>query len=89
MKAVAITSAKLNVVFRPGELPSIDPTDPRFRLVLGKHVIEVAINAKAARKLAAHPSGAILQGRLAGEGDRLQLVEAGFQFVGKREEMQA
>jgi hypothetical protein len=35
MKRVDIASAKLNVVFREGELPAIDPADPSFVLVLG------------------------------------------------------
>jgi hypothetical protein len=80
MKTILIQSAKLNIVFRAGELPSIDPRDPRFLLRLGQHSIEVEISAKSARKLAVHPGPGILQGRLVSADGRLMLLEAGFQF---------
>jgi hypothetical protein len=77
MNRIPITSAKLNVVFPEGKLPAIDPAHPEFVLELGS----VVIHAKAARKLAAHPGGAVLQGRLISEGGRLNLLDAGFTWI--------
>jgi hypothetical protein len=84
MKVINIQSAKLNVVFRAGELPTIDPTRPVFTLQLGSHQIHVAVNSKAARKLAVHAGGAVLGGRLVSEGGALKLLESGFQFLGPK-----
>jgi hypothetical protein len=80
MKTITIPTAKLTVVFRPGELPKIDPAKPVFVLRLGAHEIHGQINAKAARKLANHAGGAVLGGRLVDEHGTLRLLEAGFQF---------
>ena len=68
MKRVDIASAKLNVVFREGQLPVIDPANPAFVLVLGGLEIRGKVNPKAARKLAQHRGGAVLQGKLVAEG---------------------
>ena len=81
MKRVDIASAKLNVVFREGELPAIDPADPSFVLVLGGIEIHGKVNAKAARKLAAHAGGAVLHGKLVSEGGKLVLLDAGFTWI--------
>lgn len=66
MTAITVTSAKLAIVFPEGKLRRVDPADPRFEiaLVLSGIRILAKINAKAARKLAAHTGGAVLQGRL-------------------------
>jgi hypothetical protein len=84
-----IASAKLTVVFREGELPAIDPADPAFVLVLGGLEIRGKVNAKAARKLAAHQGGAVLQGKLMVEGGSLELAEAGFQFIDPKPKAEA
>jgi hypothetical protein len=76
-----IASAKLNVVFPEGKLPAIDPADPAFVLVLGPVEIAGKLNPKAARKLAAHQGGAVLQGKLVAEGGRLTLADAGFSWI--------
>ena len=81
MKRIDIPSAKFAVVFPAGKLPGIDPNDPSFTLALGGFEIHGKVNAKAARKLAAHAGGAVLQGRLIVEGGKLSLAEAGFQFI--------
>ena len=82
MKKFEIASAKLNVVFRQGELPVVDPNDPNFVLSLcGERGITVKINPKAARKLATHQYGAVLQGRLVSQNNQLTLLDAGFQFI--------
>src|SRR5262249_58457129 len=81
MKRIPIQSAKMNIVFPEGKLPAIDPARPEFVLVLGTVEIHAKVNAKAARKLAAHPGGAVLQGRLVAEGGRLVLAEAGFTWL--------
>jgi hypothetical protein len=81
MKTFVVTSAKLTVTYRAGELPSIDVADPRFLLAVGKHVIDASISSKAARKLSTHGGGAILHGRLVPYGDRLKLIDVGFQFL--------
>jgi hypothetical protein len=62
-------------------LPAIDPTDPAFVLVLGVVEIHGKVNPKAARKLAAHKGGAVLQGKLVSEGDNLALADAGFSWI--------
>jgi hypothetical protein len=81
MSAVPIVSAKLTVVFKLGELPHLDPARPQFVLQLGAQQIHVSINPKAARKLAAHYGGAVLQGRLVDQGGKLVLLEAGFTYL--------
>jgi hypothetical protein len=84
MNRIPITSAKLNVVFPEGKLPAIDPAHPEFVLVLGTVEIHGKVNAKAARKLAAHPGGAVLQGKLVAEGSKLNLLDAGFTWIEPR-----
>jgi hypothetical protein len=81
MKRVDIASAKLNVVFREGQLPVIDPANPAFVLVLGGLEIRGKVNAKAARKLAQHTGGAVLHGKLVSEGGKLSLLDAGFTWI--------
>ena len=81
MRRLDIASAKLTVVFPEGKLPAIDPADPAFVLVLGGHEIRGQVNAKAARKLAAHAGGAVLQGKLVSEGGKLSLLDAGFSWI--------
>src|SRR3954468_24333313 len=68
MKRLDIANAKLSVVFPEGKLPAIDPADPAFVLVLGGLEIQGQVNPKAARKLAQHRGGAVLQGKLVAEG---------------------
>jgi hypothetical protein len=86
MKRVDIASAKLTVVFPEGKLPAIDPANPAFALVLGGVEIRGKVNAKAARKLAVHPGGAALQGKLVAEGGKLNLLDAGFNWIDPRPE---
>lgn len=81
MTQIPIPSAKLNVVFKAGALPQIDPAAPAFTLDLGGVTIEGQINAKSARKLATHGGGAVLQGKLVAEQGRLKLLDAGFQWL--------
>jgi hypothetical protein len=81
MKRVDIASAKLNVVFREGALPAIDPADPSFVLVLGGLEIQGKVNPKAARKLAAHAGSAVLQGKLVSEGGKLVFLDTGFTWI--------
>ena len=81
MRRLDIASAKLSVVFPEGKLPAIDPNNPSFTLVLGGFEIAGKVNAKAARKLAAHAGEAVLQGRLIVEGGKLVLAEAGFSWI--------
>jgi hypothetical protein len=81
MTRLDITSAKLTVVFPEGKLPAIDPADPAFVLVLGKLEIHGKVNPKAARKLAQHRGGAVLQGKLVAEGSKLNLLDAGFTWI--------
>jgi hypothetical protein len=78
---IDIGSAKLAVVFPEGKLPGIDPNDPSFVLALGGFEIAGKVNAKAARKLAAHAGGAVLQGKLVSEGGKLALLDAGFSWI--------
>ena len=62
-------------------MPAIDPARSEFILQLGAQQIRASVNAKAARTLAAHQGGAVLQGRLVEQGGRLVLLECGFQFI--------
>jgi hypothetical protein len=89
MKRVDITSAKLTVVFPEGKLPAIDPADPAFTLVLGGQEIHGKVNAKAARKLAQHRGGAVLQGKLVAAGGKLDLLDAGFSWIDPKVEAAA
>ena len=81
MSRLDIPSAKLTVVFPEGKLPAIDPADPAFTLVLGDFEIHGRVNPKAARKLAQHKGGAVLQGKLIVEGGKLSLADAGFTWI--------
>jgi hypothetical protein len=81
VRRLDIVSAKLSVVFPEGKLPAIDPADPAFVLVLGGLEIGAKINPKAARKLAQHKGGAVLQGKLIVEGGKLSLADAGFSWI--------
>jgi hypothetical protein len=84
MTRIPITSAKVNIVFPEGKLPAIDPAAPEFVLELGGVAIRGKVTPKAARKLAAYPGGAVLQGRLVAEGAELVLNDAGFTFLDPR-----
>jgi hypothetical protein len=86
MKRVDIVSAKLSVVFPEGKLPAIDPVNPAFVLVLGGLEIQGKVNPKAARKLAQHRGGAVLQGKLVAEGGQLNLLDAGFSWIDPKAE---
>jgi hypothetical protein len=81
MNRITIQGAKLNVVFPEGKLPAIDPANPEFVLDLGGVEIHAKVNPKAARKLAAHAGGAVLQGKLVCEGGKLNLLDAGFTWI--------
>ena len=81
MKRIDIPSAKLAVVFPAGKLPALDPNDPNFTLALGGFEIRASVNPKAARKLAQHQGGAVLQGKLVAEGGKLSLLDAGFTWI--------
>ena len=78
---IPISSAKINVLFKAGQLPSIDPANPEFALDLGGMRITSKVNAKAARKLAVHQGGAVLQGTLKNEDGHLVLESAGFTWL--------
>ena len=81
-KRLDIASAKLTVVFPEGKLPALDPVDPAFVLSLSGLKIFGTVNAKAARKLAAHQGGAVLQGKLIRDDEQeLRLVDAGFTWI--------
>ena len=86
MKRVDVTSAKLSVIFSEGKLPAIDPDDPEFVLILGGLEIHGKVNPKAARKLAQHCGGAVLQGKLVAEGGKLDLLDAGFTWIDPKAE---
>jgi hypothetical protein len=86
MKRLDIASAKLSVVFPEGKLPAIDPANPAFVLVLGSLEIPGKVNPKAARKLAQHQGGAVLQGKLVVEGGKLNLLDAGFTWIDPKPE---
>ena len=81
MTTLKISSAKLTIPFKAGELPKVDERDPSILLDLDGFRIAVRINAKAARKLAVHDGGAVLQGRLLVESGHLVLKDAGFQWI--------
>jgi hypothetical protein len=81
MTTISIQSAKLNAVFKAGSLPRIDPNSPEFIIDLGGFQILARVNAKAARKLAIHQGGAVLQGRLVVEHGKPVLLEGGFQWI--------
>jgi hypothetical protein len=81
MKRIDINAIKANIVFGQGQLPALDPNDPEFTLVLGSVEVRGKVNAKAARKLAQHQGGAVLQGRLLAEGGKLVLLDAGFTWI--------
>jgi hypothetical protein len=81
MKRLDIATAKLTIVFPEGNLPAIDPADPAFVLVLGSLEIHGKVNPKAARKLAQHKGGAVLQGKLVAQGGTLELLDAGFTWI--------
>lgn len=81
MTRLEIPSAKVTIVFAEGKLPAIDPAAPEFVLVLGGQEIAGKVNAKAARKLATHPGGAVLQGKLVADGGKLELLDAGFSWI--------
>jgi hypothetical protein len=81
MTRLDITSAKLSVVFPEGKLPAINQVDPAFVLVLGGVEIRGKINPKAARKLAQHKGGAVLQGKLFFDAGGLSLADAGFSWI--------
>jgi hypothetical protein len=89
MKRIDIPSAKLAVVFPAGKLPGIDPANPEFVLFLDSFQIYGKVNAKAARKLAAHAGWAVLQGKLIVDGGKLSLAEAGFQFIEPKAQAEA
>src|SRR4051794_22433893 len=89
MKRVDITSAKLNAVFPEGKLPAIDAADPTFVLLLGGLEIATKVNPKAARKLAQHKGGAVLQGKLVSEGGKLSLLDAEFTWIELRPQAEA
>jgi hypothetical protein len=84
MTRVPIASAKLTCVFHEGKLPAINPDDPQFVLALGGFQIRGKVNTKAARKLAAHTGGAVLQGKLVPGPGWLQLEDAGFSWIDPR-----
>jgi hypothetical protein len=81
MTRLEIPSAKLNVVFPKGKLPTIDPSNPAFVLVLGSTTMSGKVNAKATRKLAQHEGGAVLQARLIVDGAKLVRADAGFSWI--------
>lgn len=86
MKRVDIASAKLSVIFPEGKLPEIDPADSAFVLILGGLEIRGKVNPKAARKLAQHRGGAVLQGKLVAEGGKFDLLDAGFTWIDPKTE---
>ena len=86
MTRVDIASAKVTIVFGEGKLPTIDPNDPAFVLVLGGLEIHAKVNPKAARKLAQHRGGAVLQGKLVAQAAKLELLDAGFTWIDPKPE---
>ena len=62
-------------------MPTIDPADPALVLVLGGLEIPGQVNPTAARKLAQHRGGAVLQGMLVAERGQLNLLDAGFSRI--------
>jgi hypothetical protein len=81
LTTIPVQSLKLSVAFKAGSLPKIDPTDGKFILQLASVKVHGQVNAKAARKLAVHPGGAVLSGRLVEQAGKLVLLDAGFQFL--------
>jgi hypothetical protein len=81
MKRITIGGMKVNIVFREDQLPALDPNDPSFLLVMGSVEIRGRVHAKAARKLAVHKGGVVLQGRLVVEAGNLVLTDAGFSWI--------
>lgn len=81
MTTIQVPSLKLSVAFRAGSLPKIDPADGKFILQLGGVKVHGQVSAKAARKLAVHPGGAVLTGKLVEQAGKLVLLDAGFQFL--------
>jgi hypothetical protein len=84
MTRIEITSAKISIIFPEDRLPAIDPAHPSFVIALGGHAIQAGVNVKAARKLATHEGGAVLEGKLVAQGDKLVLIEAGFTWLEPR-----
>jgi hypothetical protein len=80
-RPITVKALKVNVVFKADELPHIDPDNPVFVLQLGSTVIHGRVNTKAARKLAQHQGGVVLQGRLIVEAGNLVLTDAGFSWL--------
>ena len=68
-------------MFKAGELPRIDPGNPALVLAIGSLRVEGRVNPKAARKLAVHQGGAVLQGRLEEQSGKLVLADAGFTWI--------
>ena len=64
---VSVPSAKLNVVFKEGRLPRVDPADPASRSCWADSG-SCQDQREGRHKLAAHPGGAVLQGRLSSRG---------------------
>ena len=89
MKRITIGGMKVNIVFREDQLPALDPNDPSFLLVMGGVEIRGRVHAKAARKLAEHKGGAVLQGKLVSEGGKLLLLDAGFTWIEPKAQAEA
>jgi hypothetical protein len=81
MTTIQAASPKLSIHFKAEALPRIDPADPRFTIDLGGATIQATVNAKAAKRLAMHQGGAVLQGKLVADRGKLVLTEAGFQLL--------
>jgi hypothetical protein len=77
---IKCSGLKVSLPFKAGELPDINPDDPRFLLDMDGFKIEGKVNAKAARKAKTWPGGAVLQGRLVVQDRVLVLLDAGFTF---------
>jgi hypothetical protein len=78
MQTICVNSFKLTLVFRPGQLPPLDPDHPEFELILGSLQVTVQVSPKQARKANAHRHGHVLQGRLIEREGRLLLDQPGF-----------
>ncbi|MBV8268488.1 MAG: hypothetical protein JO252_19335 [Planctomycetaceae bacterium] len=81
MTTLPITSAKLTLPFKAGELPRIDPNDPKLILILGGVSIVAQVSAKAARKAGIWAGPAVLQGKLVFQDGRLAILDCGFAFI--------
>jgi len=78
---IEVSSLKVVLPFKAGNLPVVDPNNPKFTLRFPDgRTVACAVNAKAARRLAGHRGGAALQGKLISEKGNLVLCEAGFQL---------